>query len=517
MNSGTSVPASVPVVIVGAGPAGVTAGTLLSRYGIQCLILERHPEIYPQPRAVHCDDEVCRILDRLGIYTEFTSISRPGLGIRLLDPQMRVIEEISVPGLGPHGFPRSNLYDQPDLEVLLRANLTRQQEVTLRGNSEVTSIIQDSTGVRVTFKDRNNDTEHSLDCEYVLGCDGANSMVRSAIGGSMVDLNFEQRWLVIDVDTDADLNQWSGTQQLCNPERAGSYMRVSDTRYRWEFQLVDGETAADFQTMETVAPFLVPWLNSVSADRLELVRVVEYTFRARVADRWRDRNVFILGDAAHTTPPFIGHGLCAGLRDAMNLTWKLAGVLSTDLPDSALDSYQRERESHVRKMIRIAIGVGQVMTAGGKLGNLSRRLLLPTVLRVPRLQAMMMQAFSPTLPSSDLVIKSRRRGDLAGTGCPNAVLRQGIRFNDIAGGRFAFVTSAEPDEIQRRELERRSAVVVVAEPDSQLGQWLAGGAVTAAIVRPDGAVMQADRDPRSLWHSVPSFAGVCGPPDTSAA
>lgn len=517
MNSGESLPSSVPVIIVGAGPAGVTAGTLLAQYGIQCLILERHPGIYPQPRAVHCDDEVCRILDRLGTYPEFTAISRPGLGIRLLDPNMRVIEEIQVPGLGPHGFPRSNLYDQPDLEAVLRANLAKQPGVVLRGNAEVTSITQNTKGARVTFKDRADGTEHSVDGTYVLGCDGANSMVRSAIGGSMVDLNFEQRWLVIDVDTDADLNQWSGTHQLCNPERAGSYMRVSDTRYRWEFQLLDGESAAQFQTLATVAPLLAPWLRSVSADQLDLVRVVEYTFRARVADKWRDRNVFILGDAAHTTPPFIGHGLCAGLRDAMNLTWKLAGVLSGDLPDSVLNSYQQERESHVRKMIRIAIGVGQAMTAGGKLGNLTRRVLLPTALRVPRLQAMTMQAFSPSLPASDLVIKLRRRGDLAGTGCPNAALSEGVRFNDIAGGRFALVTSTEPDERVRSELQRRGAVVVVAEPASQFAEWLANGGATAAVVRPDGAVMQAGRGLQTLAQAVPSFAGVCGPPNPGAA
>ena len=109
-------------------------------------------------------------------------------------------------------------------------------------------------------------------------------------------------------------------------------MRIGDTRYRWEFRLLPGETAADFQSIEALQPLIGPWVKGVPCDQLELGRVAEYTFRAQLADRWRDRNVFLLGDAAHLTPPFVGQGLCAGLRDSMNLSWKLAGVLSGDLP-----------------------------------------------------------------------------------------------------------------------------------------------------------------------------------------
>ncbi|WP_308166333.1 bifunctional 3-(3-hydroxy-phenyl)propionate/3-hydroxycinnamic acid hydroxylase MhpA [Nocardia albiluteola] len=501
--------ASVPVVIVGAGPAGVTAATLLSQYGVSCLILERYPDIYPQPRAVHCDDEVCRILARLGVYEEFAAISRPSLGIRLVDPQMRVLDENPVPPNSPHGFPKANMYDQPELEALLRANLTEQPGILLRGNAEVTGITQQGDGcVRVSFTDRPNGSEQSVVATYVLGCDGANSTVRSAIGAVMADLHFEQRWLVIDVDTDADLHQWDGLHQLCSSVRAGSYMRVGDTRYRWEFELLDGETAADYQSIAGVVPLISPWLATVPAEQLSLVRVAEYTFRARVADRWREGNVFLLGDAAHTTPPFIGQGLCAGLRDAMNLTWKLAGVLGGGLPDSALDTYQQEREPHVRTMIRLAISLGRAMTAGGRMGDYFRGVVFPRMLHLPPIRRFATPDVAPTLHTSALVAKSDGRRDLAGRLCPNPVLPQGVRLDKVIANRFALITSTALGEQQRNELERRGAVVVSAAPESELADWLQDARASAAIIRPDGTVMQAGRDTRAICDAVPSFAAV---------
>jgi 3-(3-hydroxy-phenyl)propionate hydroxylase len=225
----------VPVVIVGAGPTGVTAATLLAQHGIQCLVLERWDGVYPQPRAVHADDEVRRILARVGIDEEFAAISRPARGLRLLDPKMRVLAEFRRdPTNSAHGYPQANMFDQPELEALLRANLKNQPGALLRGNAEVTGIARTDAGrVRVNFTDRVSGNDHVVEAAYVLGCDGANSIVRAAIGATMENLRFEQRWLVVDVDTDAQLNQWEGVHQVCSPVRAATYMRVGDTRYRW--------------------------------------------------------------------------------------------------------------------------------------------------------------------------------------------------------------------------------------------------------------------------------------------
>jgi len=362
--------------------------------------------------------------------------------------------------------------------------------------------------VRVSFTDRGSGGQHSVETGYVLGCDGANSTVRTAIGAAMENLRFEQRWLVIDVDTDAQLHQWDGVYQVCNPVRAASYMRVSDTRYRWEFRLLDGETAANYQSISDIVPLLSPWLGDTPAEQLGLVRVTDYTFKAQLANRWRDRNVFIVGDAAHTTPPFVGQGMAAGLRDALNLTWKLAGVLNGDLPDTVLDTYQLERKPHVRSMIGVAISMGWAMTAGGGLGNIFRRAVFPRIRHLPFIGTRVVDGVTPALRRSALVIKSPSAWQLAGNQCPNPAVGGGLRLDDVIGNRFALITTARLSAAQRTELDRRGAAGITTVPGSQLDRWLRHGRATAAIIRPDSTVMQAGRSAEALCRAVPPFHKV---------
>jgi 3-(3-hydroxy-phenyl)propionate hydroxylase len=498
----------VPVVVIGAGPTGVTVATLLAQYGIDSLLLDRWSQVYPRPRAVHLDDEIYRIVARLGIADEFAAISRPALGLRLLDSSMNVLAEFSRDtGLSRNGFPQANMFDQPEFEGLLRSNLEHYPRAELRGNAEVTDVAEDADGrVRVTYTDRADRSEHVVVTDYVLGCDGANSITRTSIGARMLDLGFEQRWLVVDVATSADLQQWEGVHQVCDPVRAGTYMRIGASRYRWEFRLLAGESAADFDTLAALGPLLRPWVDGVPNDELELLRVTEYTFRAQLADRWRRGRIFLLGDAAHLTPPFIGQGMGAGLRDAMNLAWKLAGVLGATLPADILDSYQQERKPHARHMIRLALGVGRAMTAGGEFGNLVRRLVVPQLRRLPGLSAKVLDSQTPALHHSALVHKTHAPWQLAGTLCPNPVVDGGTRLDATLGNRFALVTIVVPRPVERALAEQHGAVVHAAAPGTELAQWLRRGRACAAIVRPDRTVMRAGRTLGALCDALPRSA-----------
>ncbi len=497
----------VPVVIVGAGPTGLTAATLLAQHGVECLVLERWEGVYAQPRAVHLDGEIHRIVAHLGIADEFAAISRPCLGLRLLDRNMRILTEFHRdPGPGVHGYPEANMFDQPQFEEILRANLERYPGASLRGDIEVTGLAHDKTGgIRVDFTDRSTGVHESVRTRYVLGCDGANSMVREQIQATMRDLKFEQRWLVVDVATTADLGEWEGVHQVCDPVRAATYMRIGKTRYRWEFRLKPGESAEDYREMARLHPLISPWTRNTPAEDLELVRLAEYTFRARVADRWRDRHVFLLGDAAHLTPPFIGQGMGAGMRDAMNLAWKLAGVLRGDLPESALDTYEIERKPHARALIRRAKFVGMAMTEGGELGNLIRRVALPLLHRVPGLSDKIMDNETPALRRSSLIERSRLRRSRAGRLIPNPVLDEGRRFAEVVAGRFAVVTSVSPTTEQRTAIEQRGGTVLLARPDTDLHRWLRRGRARAVIVRPDGTVLRSGNELSALCAALPRF------------
>ena len=442
---------TVPVVIVGAGPTGITAATLLAQYGVDCLVLDRWQNVYPQPRAVHLDDEIYRVVARLGVADEFAAISRPAQGLRLLDPNLRVLAEFRRnTALGAHGFPRANMFDQPELEALLRTNLKRYPNAELRGNVEVTDLEVGSDGrIRIAFVDRTEGSEHDVYADFVLGCDGANSVM--------------------------------------------------------EFRLLPGESADDFRSLQALQPLISPWTSRVQDDEFELIRVTEYTFKAEMADRWRRGNVFLLGDAAHLTPPFIGQGMGAGLRDAMNLAWKLAGVVSGDLPRAALDSYEQERKPHTRHMIRLALSVGWAMTAGGELGNRIRRLVVTRMKFVPGLRSKAIDSRTPALHRSAFVHRRRVRRQLAGTLCPNPVLADGRRLDGVLGDGFALITMVPADGTQRRLLRERGAVTHIAAPDGELADWLRRAHVTSAIVRPDRTVMWAGRDMWRICDLMPTF------------
>jgi 3-(3-hydroxy-phenyl)propionate hydroxylase len=508
-------PDFVPVVIVGAGPTGITAATKLAQYGIDCLVLDRWEDVYPQPRAVHLDDEIYRLLAGLGIGGEFAAISRPARGLQLRDRDMRVMAQFHREcAEGANGFPQMNMFDQPELEALLRANLKHYPHAVLRGNAEVTEAVQIAADrAQVAFTDRVSGEEHRVETRYVLGCDGANSLVRAAIGACMEDLKFQQRWLVVDVATAAELNQWEVVHQVCDPHRAATYMRIGDTRYRWEFQLLPDETADEYSTMAALYPLIRPWVKDIAPEQLQLVRVAEYTFRAQVANRWRRGNMFILGDAAHLTPPFIGQGMGAGLRDATNLAWKLAGVVNGWSPESVLDTYEQERIPHARYMIRFALAVGTAMTAGGEVGNFVRRVVVPRLHLIPGVREKIVDSTTPALHSSELVVKSSGRRQLAGRLCPNPVLVDGKRLDEVVGARFAVVTSAPLTPSQRDEMARRGTVVVTAQPGTDLSLWLRAGRARAAVVRPDRTVLCAGRNAAEVCNAVPVFAS---PADTGA-
>ncbi|TQM03927.1 3-(3-hydroxy-phenyl)propionate hydroxylase [Pseudonocardia kunmingensis] len=483
----------VPVLVVGAGPTGSTAALLLAGLGVACTVVDRDPTPFPTPRAVHLDDEAVRVLQQVGLADAFARISRPAGGLRLLDARLRPFAQFSRDGPGMHGHPRSSLFDQPELDALLRAELERHPLVTVRSGRELIGI---EDGSPVTAALRGPRGTERLRARVVLGCDGAHSTVRAAIGARLRDLRFDESWFVVDVRCRAGIPTWGGVDQVCDPRRAATFLPLPDDRYRWEFRMHPGESAELLARPEQLARLTAAW--GVPVTELEVLRAAAYTFRARIADRWRAGPVLLLGDAAHLMPPFIGQGLGAGLRDAHNLAWKLAWKLAA-APQSShggiLDTYQRERAPHVEAVIRGAVRVGRALTGGPHTTAALRRPLAGLLLRVPAVRERAQRGIATRYPAGPLVDRRRHRADLPGTPCPQPTVRAGGRptpLDDVLGAGYALLTCGEPDPALAARARRLGARIVQlgtdVTDDGALRAWLAAGRATTVLVRPDRIV-----------------------------
>ncbi|MFE5754476.1 bifunctional 3-(3-hydroxy-phenyl)propionate/3-hydroxycinnamic acid hydroxylase [Streptomyces massasporeus] len=487
-------PASVPVIIIGAGPVGVTAALLLSRHGVDSVLLERHHDIYPLPRAVATDDEVCRILQAAGIGERFMATARPARGLRLLDARHRILARFDRTRTGRHGYPQTSMFDQPTLERLLRTELATRPGCDLRSGAEVTAVAPEPGGrVRVTYRD--GEGTHQLLAEAVLGCDGSSSLTRQAIGAGWEDLHFEERWTVLDVRTPLPVRDWGGVDQVCDPRQPATFMRISEDTYRWEFRLPDGEDLDGPDAQDLLRELVAPWIDLAPDSDFQIVRRAQYTFHARVADRWREGRIFLLGDAAHLTPPFIGQGLCSGLRDAFNLTWKLAHVLNQGADERLLDSYQDERRPHARHLIRVAVLTGWAMTGGQDQAAALRRAAVSAACRLPGSATLATRGLSRPLPAGPLTPRRVRRHNLVGTICPQPwTTRAGARtrLDDCGGSSFTLLTAtALPPSIRAIAAGIGATVLDVHTLDDGgvLASWLHTGRADAALLRPDHVVL----------------------------
>jgi 3-(3-hydroxy-phenyl)propionate hydroxylase len=338
------------VAIVGCGPVGALLGNLLGLAGLEVDIYEREREIHTLPRAVHFDGEVMRIFQAAGLADRIAAATRPSSkGMHFIDAGGRTLMiRRGFDGPGPHGWSANWYFHQPTLEGILREGLGRFANVRLHLGHEVASVDE-------------------LAAAYVVGCDGARSLVRRAIGSRQRDLGLHhQPWLVVDLLCDPESPRVRAlpeyTIQLCEPRRPMTIVNVGSQRRRWEIMLMPGDEAARLTEPDVFWPMMSPWLGP---DDAVVERSAVYTFHSVVQEGWRKGRLLLAGDSCHQTPPFLGQGMCAGMRDAANLSWKLAAVLREGVGDSLLDTYESERGPHVTAFIDLAVKLGAVIQATG--------------------------------------------------------------------------------------------------------------------------------------------------------
>lgn len=490
------------IAIVGCGPVGAFAANLLGRMGLRILVLERESTPYPMPRAVHLDHEMMRLFADADLLQVAAPLMFAADGHIHIGADGGVIRYLSSAGHSrPFTFSNDYFFYQPELEDAFRDALQRYPNVSLRLGVGLAGLSQNAAAVTLDL-----DTGESVRARYVIGCDGARSTVRKTLDVALDDLDFEEPWLVVDAEVDgpvsfpgfaglpedADLQRLS--VMLCDPRRPATIVPGHGNHRRWEFMLLPGEKDEEMVAPETVAALVEPWLRDVPH---RIVRAATYHFHGLVAEQWQVGRVFLAGDAAHQTPPFFGQGMCHGLRDIANLAWKLRLVLAGRTAPALLDSYQVERDPHVRSVIGAAVEAGRYICEldPDLAAERDRRLRGSTG---PRTAADLIP------PISTGIVE-------AGTGerflQPTLARADGthLRLDEMTGGGWALITDGEVPlsaDAQRIWGSLGGSVVQIgkdaADLEQHLASWFADHHAVAAIVRPDFYAYAAPVDAQAL-------------------
>jgi 3-(3-hydroxy-phenyl)propionate hydroxylase len=464
------------VAIVGCGPVGVVLAGLLARRGLHVIAVDRDVDLFPLPRAAHFDHEIMRVFQEMDVADDLapSTVVNPGMDFLAADGQ--VLLSMRARGTSVSGWPASILFHQPGLEQALRTAAVRLG-AELRLGVAVETVDDDGRGVTLQLAD--GDT---IRAAYAVACDGARSTVRKQLGIAMDDLRFEEPWLVLDVFVrDGAAPPSDRALQVCDPARPHTLVPMPPPRFRFEFMLLPGETAEEINTPTRARELMSAWIDPRD---VEVERSAVYTFHGLIAEEWRRGRILLAGDAAHQTPPFLGQGMCAGIRDAANLAWKLERIVRRGAPDALLDTYQVEREPQVRAIIGAAVDFGRVIcttdaavAAERDAGMLAAR---------ANGGGETSETPLPPLQPSALVLDGGGRLSVQPT-------LDGERLDDRVGPRFAVVTRTRAHAAGSAASwwASHGATVLNAEDDPDVAALLDGAGADAAVVRPDRYLLAA--------------------------
>lgn len=491
------------VIQIGYGPVSKASALFLERLGWKVGVFERFEEVYPLPRAVCIDHELYRVLHAAGLGDVANRVCQDAPTYRWFNAEWQELLAIDWAAGSISGGSEVNFIHQPSFEWAMDERIKASAKVALHFNSEAIAVLQDKDRVTVTIRDTRTGATRDYTARYLIGIDGANSFVRESLGIRRADLGFEADWLVIDFALNGGLTARDlgipECGQYANPVRPTTIVPggvESDGRVlrRWEFMRLPHETKEEMVKEEKVWDLLDAWIKP---DQGELIRHALYTFRSLVADTFQQGRIFLAGDAAHVMPPFMGQGMCAGLRDVWNLAWKLDLVLRGKADASLLDTYTPERAPHVTDIIRISMFLGSIicmpdpeearkrdeMFLGG---NAPRPAPFPILTdgMLERDAAGAVIAPAGELSCAGTVRLGGRTGRYDGfvpAGGFTLVVQDGFALSDAARRQcaeqgIAIVTLAD---------RRRATDLQIADTQGQFGRFMAAHGVGAMLVRPD--------------------------------
>lgn len=345
----------IDVLIVGAGPVGLTLANILGLQGVRTVIVEDRETLIDYPRGVGLDDESLRTFQSIGLVEQILPHTVPNQILRFFDGKRRLLAEMAPPD-ARFGWPKRNGFVQPLVDAELLRGLDRFDHVQVRWGTRMENCVADDDGVTADLLA--SGVPVCLRAQYVVGCDGGRSATRRLMGVTFEGTTSATRWLVVDLASDPLGHP--NSEVGADPRRPYASISIAHGIRRFEFMIHADETDEQVEEPEFIARMLAPFVPH--PDRVEIIRHRVYTHHSRIAGAFRQGRMLLGGDAAHLMPVWQGQGYNSGIRDAANLGWKLAAVVNGDAADGLLDSYDTERRKHARAMIDLSTLVGRVIS-----------------------------------------------------------------------------------------------------------------------------------------------------------
>jgi 3-(3-hydroxy-phenyl)propionate hydroxylase len=531
------------VVVIGAGPSGMMTANLLGGYGIRVIVLEAGPAIIDYPRGVGMDDETLRTFQTVGLVEEVLPHTVPNQPLVFIDRKGRDLARIAPP-MADFGWPRRNGFVQPLADRVLLEGLDRFANVAVQFSSRVTGIEQDETGATLSID--GPDGTRTLRALYVVGADGGSSQTRKSLGIGFVGTTATTNWLVVDIRNDP-LGQ-PGSYVGADPRRPYVSISIPHGIRRFEFMLLNSEAEADADRDEFVRELIAPLVPA--AAQVDIIRRRVYVHHSRIAARFRSGRVLLAGDAAHVMPVWQGQGYNSGIRDSLNLAWKLAMVVRGTASEALLDTYEAERRDHVTAMVQLSRWVGQAVSIRNRAGAAARDLFFHGISLVPRAKQYIVQMrFKPMPTMTDGALTHVGSQDEKSTVGrlfiqPKVATQNApsLRLDDALGDWFALIAwNNDPlallDESAKATAARLGIRLVAARPlvqldwsdgtaadgalvvgdlDGSLQRWFEARPESVVLVRPDRIVGGAS-PAHAASQMVTAFAATLGAHTTSAA
>ena len=509
----------VDVVIVGAGPVGLTLANILGLQGVRTLVVEERESLIDYPRGVGLDDESLRAFQSIGLVESILPHTVPNQILRFYDRNRRLLAEMAPPD-ARFGWPKRNGFVQPMVDARLLAGLDRFEHVEVRWGTRMQSATQSRDGVTIEF----GDGTAAVEAQYLVGCDGGRSATRRLMGVSFDGTTSATRWLVIDLANDPLGHP--NSEVGADPERPYASISIAHGIRRFEFMIHADETdeqAEDPAFVQRLLGSFVP-----HPDQVDIIRQRVYTHHSRIAGAFRTGRILLAGDAAHLMPVWQGQGYNSGIRDAFNLGWKLAAVVTGRAGDGLLDTYDTERRKHARAMIDLSTMVGRVISPTNRRVAALRDTLIRSASAVPKLKRYVLEMRFKPMPRYDAGAVYHRTPP--GESSPAGTLfiqprvdtrdRSDILLDDVIGPGFAVLCwNNDPEAVLGAEAfgrwkalgarfiaarpqtqlhwteDRESAdpaVVIVGDRTGALKSWFDAHAESVVVIRPDRCIAGAD-------------------------